>query len=446
MESLLSSSDLHALCLVNKALRTLAEPFLYSKIQWTWAREESPPPITLLLRSISRRPQLAAYIRIAIFEGKRYGMIFYKTAKLPVSIAELDELVAFVRNIKLPCRDFWIKELRSGTVDAFVALLLSRLSNLTFLRLEPNFWQESRFIGLMLRSALCAESADYELPKFEHLRAVYVDEFFDASHESRVNQRRGPPFVTNTADVLPFFYLSTVKSISASIDNPVTFAWPAAHPPAASRLVSLDLTRIREAHLGQLLEVTPKLETLRWGWYYDSTLKTREPCNTGIIDLDQNGAAISYVRSTLTDLTIIAGYCMYDRVTSKGSLRALVQCDKLKSLEAPWPFLMGWLPEGAMQLKDVMPRNIEFLTITDDMSLEDDYKWHDDDAKLQKIQSWLENWRTHTPHLRCVALGIRDSSDYGWDEIRDEFKELSARVGMRIEVIELDYSRPVWGP
>ncbi|KAK4233103.1 hypothetical protein C8A03DRAFT_19747, partial [Achaetomium macrosporum] len=60
----LSQADLGAICLVDKVLHTLAEPFLYSTIRFTWwTGAEQAPQITSLLRSILARPELAAHIR-----------------------------------------------------------------------------------------------------------------------------------------------------------------------------------------------------------------------------------------------------------------------------------------------------------------------------------------------------------------------------------------------
>ena len=61
--------------------------------------------------------------------------------------------------------------------------------------------------------------------------------------------------------------------MSASIQNPDKWAWPAPYRPVPSKLKSLDLKIIREGCLGELLAVTKNLETLRWKWYYDFSVE-----------------------------------------------------------------------------------------------------------------------------------------------------------------------------
>ena len=180
-------------------------------------------------------------------------------------------------------------------MDAFIAVLLSQLSSLTSLRLSPNFAKESQIVGMVLRSALC-ESVNRGLPTFQRLR--------DVSFNLRFHVHQIKKTVRNTADVLPFFYLPTVQRISASIDNPVAFAWPAKHAPTPSRLTSLDLTFIREGRLSQILSTTTRLKTLRWeGYYLD---KIADPFVKPIIDLYLIIKTMSHVRDTLTDLAISA--------------------------------------------------------------------------------------------------------------------------------------------
>ena len=68
--------------------------------------------------------------------------------------ADLQEAVSFVSGTSLPFRDKWIVELRQGTLDAYLALLLLQLPRLRRLSLGPVLFTESELIGLVLRSTL----------------------------------------------------------------------------------------------------------------------------------------------------------------------------------------------------------------------------------------------------------------------------------------------------
>ncbi|KAF7125710.1 hypothetical protein CNMCM5793_002003 [Aspergillus hiratsukae] len=354
--------------------RTIAEPFLYSKIQMTWrkARPDPPPPISQLLRTLLSRPQLAAYITNFHLDGDNTYWLHqfrFKFPNIPVSDAQLDGPIAFIRATRVPYSDLWVQELRQGTMDAFVALLLVQLSNLRCLYLAPDFTRQTALVGMVLRSAIC-EPRDYSLPDFRHLRDVPILQP-DGRDEARDKN------VKNTSDILPFFYLPSIQRMSASVENPDKFTWPAAHLPVPSKLTSLVLTAVREAYLGELLAVTQNLESLRWHWYYDPSVK--DGFTTPIVDLGRIAAAISHVSGTLTDLTIsakcclgVGGHIFLPGIKTEVSLHAMVNFDMLKRLQVPWPFLVGFAQDTTKQLQDVIPRNIEFLSITDDLNPEND--------------------------------------------------------------------------
>jgi hypothetical protein len=97
---------------------------------------------------------------------------------------------------------------------------------------------------------------------------------------------------------------------------------------------------------------------------------------------------------------------------------------------------MGFSPDTAKRLEDVIPRNIEFLTITDDLRLHDEWEW-DDHILLGVIQSWLENWKVSTPHLRGISLLLRKTDDEWGPRMRNELRELCAQAGIRLEIIKL---------
>jgi hypothetical protein len=274
---------------------------------------------------------------------------------------------------------------------------------------------------MVLRSALC-DSVDRGLPTFERLQDVSFNLRPDCSRENGIR---------NTADVLPFFYLLTVQHISVSIDNPVTFAWPTKHTPTPSRLASLNLSFIREDYLGHVLSATTGLKTLRWKWYYRENFPDQfrqwimDRFGKDVIDLNQIGAAMLHFRDTLTDLTISAACDMSQAqpatppLTIKGSLNDIVNLNALERFEAPLPFLMGFSPDAAWPLEQVIPGNIKFLTITNDLWLQEENEMHDV-TLLSAIRSWLEDWRLSTPNLRGISLLLRKTDDEWGPEMRNE--------------------------
>ncbi|KAH8690765.1 hypothetical protein BGW36DRAFT_389283 [Talaromyces proteolyticus] len=400
--SYLSRADLHDICLVHANLRTLAEPYLYSNIQFTWEEELQPQPITSLLRSLLRRPQLATYVSRVSLSGSYFHNPFFESRapKILVSESELEELLGFVRKTTVPYRWTWLEELRNGTMNAFVAVLLSQPLRLTCLVIDGDFLWESQFIGLVFRSMICEPNA-YNCGlrlDFSYLETVSLQTSYD--HFRFYNNAR------NTADLLPIFYLPSIKRLSASIDNPKTFSWPAIHPPSSSRLHDLKLEYLRDPFLGQVLSATDQLKSLHWKWHfyeevYDEQFRMR------IIDLTQITKSISYVRETLTELVISA--TNHDDsdplpLTIQGSMKGMSEFKKLTKLSIPVTFLMGgWSADLTKRIEDCLPQSLEFSTITDDLSANNEYRWRDHDL-YNVLERWLKTYQASTPQLCDVKF------------------------------------------
>lgn len=435
--SSLSFTDLHALSLVNKNLRCLAEPFLYSNIKWKCIQSRLPPVVPLV-QSILRRPELGSFVKSIILDNWIYerndDRARLASPKLTVTESELNAPIEWIRKTDVPFGDLWIQELRAGSVEAFVAVLLSRLPCLESLYLGKSLNRENHLIGKMFRSAVCGKVIDGGLPSYECLRNVSTVYFPAEKFAHR------EPDARNTADVLSLLYLPSVERITASIDNPAIFAWPRALPPNPSKLIALDLTMIREGHLGQVLSVTSELRDLRWHWYFHRDLQDRFVSQN--IDLSQVAADLSHARRTLVVLNITASVDSPPndlrlppplRVT--GQFKAFSNFDALKHLEIPLVFLLGFSPSAPNipRLKDVLPKNLDMLIVTDDLSDGEEWDWTDIDL-LANMRLWLEDWKN--PHPRTffyVHSKVNHYMEWG-SEARLELRKLGAQVGMHVQV------------
>lgn len=186
----LARADLSALCLACNRLRAIAEPLLYSNIQWTWTwtwtrtrtmKDKPPtPPIVPLLQSIMHRPELADFIQNVHLSGTDFepSPSYHKHPNLllQVTVADVERMVQCVQDTNVPYGNLWIDGLTSGNTDAFVALLLSELPNVRYLHIEPKFIRKSHLMGMVLRSALCEEERGGSpfRTRFERLRKVHA--------------------------------------------------------------------------------------------------------------------------------------------------------------------------------------------------------------------------------------------------------------------------------
>ena len=442
----LSHSDLAAVCLTHRDLRFPAEPFLYSRIQWTWS-DSQHPPIAQFLRSIVQRPELATHVHDVVLNGDSFDQgvddLGNESPKIPVTEPVVNELVEFVARINVPYAEEWTQKLRAGSMDAFATLFISQLHNLKRLYLDKNYNRETHLRGMMLRSALCEEPKNSHLSSFAYLEDVSADSaclYYDIREKTDTR---------NTQDILPLFYLPLVTRIRALVDNPATFAWTRKNPPNPRRLTTLDLTMLRERHLGQVLSVTPRLQKLEWDWHYRWDLE--DDSVTDIIDLDQIAAGLSHVKENLTDLTITAGSERYKAdledpdVQFSGSFKVFSGLENLKILQVPIPFLLGFSPSEskANHLPVALPPSLEWLTLTDDFSSNAQWMWEwEPDYLLEVIRSWLQDWKRHTPNLRGFCLLESEMKTIGWQpDIIQGLRDLGTQSGIEVQITDM---KPRW--
>lgn len=411
----LSQTDFFNLCLVHRNLRALAEPYLYANIQLSWNQrwglKWEPHPITSLLRSVLRRPQLAAYVRGVSLVGINFHDFFANIGplKILVSKTELDEVQAFVMNTTVVYRELWLEGLHDGLMDAFVAVLLSQPFRLRCLEIEGPFLCGSRFIGLVLRSMILERNA-YNCGLQLDLRNLETVSLHAECHHSRFKYN-----ARNTADLLPVFYLPSIKCLSATIDNPTTFTWPAIHPPSPSQLRHLNISNLREPSLRQILSVTNHLQSLHWRWYHFPRVYDEE-FHAPILDLTQIIESISCVQEILIDLEISA--CNQNDpeplpLTIRGSMKGLLEFKRLKKLTVPLIFLVGgWSVDLTKRIEDCLPRNLEFLAITHHLCTNDECEWWEDDNDMFTVlERWLESYQASTPYLCDVKVSVDPTDD-----------------------------------
>jgi hypothetical protein len=129
---------------------------------------------------------------------------------------------------------------------------------------------------------------------------------------------------------------------------------------------------------------------------------------------------------------------------AEGSLKALVKFDQIKTLQIPLAFLVGFAEDRTKRLQDVIPRNVEFLTITDDLALQNcDYledwplwEWTDY-AILDLLESLLREGTT--PCLKRIPLRLSwiDTDTNQWSpRAREQLCGLSAQTGIPLELVE----------
>lgn len=438
----LSQHDLCRVCLAHPQLRHLAEPPLYSKLELYYDQEKysTHHPITSLIRTILRRPDLGPRVRsLSCSRGKCAKDT--KSLRIPVRETDLEEALSFVEKTGLAYRDTWKKKLRQGALDAFLAVLLTQLSRLRSLYLGHAFSCKADLVTLVLRGMLFESHPERPIPgisstTLHQLQTVSIHRFIESAQ--------------NAESVLPFFYLPSIQSISAAIPNaPISaFPWPTPQPPSAPTLRVLYLSYLREAHLGPLLAAAPRLHTLHWQWRFDPDVAV-DASNSPTADLDLIMSALTPLRDTLTELRITA-FCAYSTqafiplpLRVRGSMAPLLtHFHQLRTLSLPLVFLTGFeLPVRARALAACLPRAIEELTLTDDLYVDVDTEepW-DATGHAAAVRDWLAlaaDVRASAPRLRRLRLLMRGENGEVCAEervVRGEIRELARAAGIELVV------------
>lgn len=446
----LSTSDLLALCLVDKGSRTFAEARLYSDVEISW-EEGKDPPIAQFMVSIVARPDLATHVRSLRLLGRCYPPLKGRKPEGPIPflcVADLnfDRCLQAVKASGLNFTSEWKTQLLKGRADAIVSLCLSQLHQIRTLALGYNFTRETELIGMLLRATVCA-TCHSDLSKFEHLHEVTYHSFQEAHTFNKVEYGRV------TRDLIPLFYLPKVRRLTASLDNPVMLEWPQASPHAAS-ISYLDLKFIRESSLRGLLTATPALKVLRWQWYYDSD--SRHETHTRVLDLQGIWYSLGPVCETIEELDItvdtLDGYDGYERpfLEVTGTSTGLRSFKHLKMLKVPLALLVGFNQVDAPPLTEVMPIGLQRVFIADTLR---DYDCFDPQSsgnllrqnvwtgqqEFAAYQLWLETEECH-PDLHQMEIEIDENAfwtEVQWDlSLQEKLIEIGHSHGVKVSFCE----------
>uniref|UniRef100_A0A8H7NMA2 F-box domain-containing protein n=1 Tax=Bionectria ochroleuca TaxID=29856 RepID=A0A8H7NMA2_BIOOC len=384
-------------CLVNQALRCYCEPSIYSNIRFHWDHQRRPPIIELL-RTLITRPELFAYIDTLSLEGHDH----YSLEPIPLEDSQVSEafweFAPIIATFDVPFVNQWVRELWAGSMGAFAALLLTRLSWTTHLTITYNFVRKTDLIGKVLQAKALGG-----LPRFHRLRhMVYIHgEEFAYSPEQR------------SKDGMALFYLPTVTNLAVWVRDPTVFRWLDGKPNL-DRLTSLDIEGCCPTFVAKILALTPNLKSLAWACHY--SYNTGDPWVTRSLNLDEIITTLSPVRGTLKRfqfrICIVSSYSPeYDStICVSGSFEGLVHFDRITHLDVPLVCLAGFGP-GPESLARYVPRSVEALFLSTAMLFDRALPWmpdEDEEWPEQEVMDLLleldRSYHTRLPRLRHISI------------------------------------------
>jgi hypothetical protein len=441
--------DRTSLVRVCKTLHQVAEPTLYHEISMEWIegyhdneasvyRAPVEPRIHLFLHRILVCPRLATLVKVVRFSGTKYHSHTGRAATSELSVDDSKQFTDLVNSSGLAAsyRTFeingratvdgeeqpWVRDIMEGDVDLYQALALSQLPNINYLHIGLDQSEGFRYISATLRCALCSNT---ESPKCSSFRSLFrVDlyaDMFDRDLAELYLQCEGLDIAIT--EVLPFFYLPSLREFRVAMPETLNFSWPTI-PPCASALKILRLQRshVKANVLEQLLAVTPYLEILEYDFCcLSTTSNARSPTFLISADLDR---ALAHVKATLKILRIAvhfyfhSGGTYYDDSNPiagiDGILHSLKDLQSLIEAELPFALILGQSSQAHSLALPGMPPCLESLIFRDDMALYRFYPWRSG-RFLNHLPACISFWSAQNVNIATLGLSLNESQD-NWDE------------------------------
>lgn len=223
-------------------LHQWAAPHLYSQVNFSIYRN-NPRPIIHLARSIFKKPELVEFVKsVRLRDGEKCLHSMWETGdwhgqynvtpaspSYPTADDGLPDFVSFIANSCLSYADDWMHKLQVGDLNAFVALVISKLPNLsrfyvgcavilpflgtrTHAKAKPRITYHDALLGKLFQSAVF-DTSNHGLSRFEHLAEV----FFPGPLE--IDPGPNPDY-RNPRSLFALLNLPSMRSISGWCFNP----------------------------------------------------------------------------------------------------------------------------------------------------------------------------------------------------------------------------------
>ncbi|TVY64593.1 hypothetical protein Focb16_v016310 [Fusarium oxysporum f. sp. cubense] len=263
----LFKEDLVALSLVNRHLANIAQPILHKEVDVSCpsrGTKGEPNPLVLVVRTLLARPDLAQAVQHLRFDG--YDFPARKVDVIPTTRLtrltrnDKGKAVELIRSSGLEDAIGWAKCFLGGQVDSIVALLVALTPRVRTIYLGEDFSVEVHYLRLLFESQHLTALNTSSLHKFEYLRDVTVN-----NHAATYYHRRFD--FTNVFQ--SFFHLHMLDRLYISGSFPED-SRPVVAGKKLEHLSRLDLKRIGEAELEQILSLAPNLTNLAYTYAWHS--------------------------------------------------------------------------------------------------------------------------------------------------------------------------------
>ncbi|CAI6330277.1 unnamed protein product [Periconia digitata] len=444
----LTSYDYNALVRVSTRFNHDVVPRLYRHLKFTATKSRGcARSLAFLLRTLLERPQLASHIHSFKLRGplpcwtkynpwppedsskrisgpKLWGLEDCTTLSRAQKIFASNQFYSLVDESMHKSQD----QFKGRNKDALATLVLTRCYELTTLDLGDGFLMYSIFLPQILKRA------DHLFPKLNNV--VLGDKRFDPDNSLSY---------INLDLIRPIYYSPSVTTFEYTMSQPWQLNWNRPSPPRSESLTTLHLfrTNINRSTLEQLLCATPHLKRL----HYDQEVLFNNssqgpPLLAQFLNLDGLNIALANLQNTLEECKLTLNMAADSLSPTEllenglhfpgiqGTLSVLHNFPRLQKVEVPAVMFLGWAPEFAAELKEVLPPMITDLTLRDDFI---SYcQWSvgfNCYKKVGRISEYLEQRAFSAKMLSCFGIRLQNRAADTW--LRDAVKDLGMPLGGR---------------
>lgn len=453
----LSSRDLASVSKTCRSLQASTEYLVYRNISWNWTSELPLRRLLQLLRTILERPDLALLVEnVSLLSGTSW--VLAETCDidwtLEVNRSEfarvVEQSIEIVRSAQLPEQEEWITVLQSGNFYAFVAIFISRVSNIKSLRLDYTFVWMQGYPGRMMEHAMLSPNST--LPAFSRLGLVEyggnapMPEEYIPEYNDPVPDR--PPASFHHDQFCGWFYLPALKHLEIWLR---TTAKLKEQPPDLSNLHTLVLARstISESDVASLLTRTSSLQNLHLGLTY-SYEKERVFQESDCIfqGLESVSKTVKRLSIGLDHAPVVVGHGHSDggeEERYKRVRRALKKFTCLQTAELPMSLFVNYssYPDDNTDLSTIWPNTLREVGLRDDMSATHESLWDE-----MKILDWTEDvlfsQRNAMPHLQRITIRLWEKYYDNWEEDERRLREKCMEEEVPLDIVVDDLGRGLW--
>ncbi|PLB47476.1 F-box domain protein [Aspergillus steynii IBT 23096] len=434
-------------------LQASSVPFVLRDVSMDWTSRPRRQ-VLQLLQTIFKDPERASYVQHVSMMAS--GDPWDDTQ--PVGDWEterrefedvLDQAMDLVRRAGVADADDWHLPIYGGNIYTLATVFLSQLPNLKSLRLDYSFVWWDGYPGIMLKQALLCPNGVFST--FQHLETVEYGANVPIAETHRPDDDEVPdgypPY--NPEQFMAWFCLPSLRHLNIWLRD--LEGLEEARPDLdLSNLETLVMARstATEQHMHFLLSRTPNLKGLH------AALAYAWPGEAVLQDSPVFVQALEAVRPTLEKLSLgVECYpsSLGDREWNEADDPAfdpfhqfLTHFTTLRTAEVPLALLLGWYWGESAHLGPLLPSSLSHLCLRDDLRSFYDFEWSEDRAILL-LESFLQDWRSHTPSLERITLRLWDQNYTGQRRDQEErLQTVASDAGVELQIVVDDLGSGLW--